>query len=273
MEIEVLISTMNKRSFNFINEMNIKGNCLIINQTNYEKKDYIYDEINKRHIKFLSFNEKGLSKSRNKAIENSTADICVIADDDLVYNDNYLKIIREAYLKYNDADLIIFDVPSTNTMRPDSIISTKTCKIGYLKSLKVSSYKITFKRESILNNKIRFDELFGAGSVFNSGEENIFLFDCLKKGLNIYYIPIKIATVSHETSTWFNGFNRNYFRTKGALSNRLFKCFDFIFILQFAIRKYRLYYKEISIIKAISYMCEGRTDYKQYVQKQHGYFS
>ena len=54
---------------------------------------------NNHKIKFISCDEKGLSKSRNKAINNATGDICIIADDDVTYSDDYIEKIRQAYLE------------------------------------------------------------------------------------------------------------------------------------------------------------------------------
>ena len=79
---------MNQNNIEFLKNMNIKNDIVVINQTNYNQMRIIKNETQK--IKFISVNEKGLSKSRNMAIENSRADICVLADDDFKYYDNNL---------------------------------------------------------------------------------------------------------------------------------------------------------------------------------------
>ena len=60
----------------------------------------------------ISVNEKGLSRSRNKAILNSNADICVIADDDMYYSNQYELNVSKGYKKYPDADIIAYYVDS-----------------------------------------------------------------------------------------------------------------------------------------------------------------
>jgi len=207
----------------------------------------------------LSIRERGLSKSRNKAIRESKSDICILADDDMYYIEKYESIVRKSYLKYNDADLIAFYVDNENKKLKKS--NLKEGRIGFLKSMKLSSVQITFKKKSIVDRNIIFDTGFGAGTSNLMGEENIFLYDCLKKGLKIYYRPIKIATLRKDTqSSWFNGYDRNYFYAKGRVFERMTKIFAPILIIQFAIRKRNKYQCYVTTLDAIKYMFRGAFD-------------
>lgn len=256
MKMEVLVSTMNLDDAEGLKKrMNILGSSVIINQIT--KEDVSDINIFDGENRVYSYHEKGLSKSRNKAIEKSNADICIIADDDLTYVDDYEDIIEQAYNKYRDADIIAFYVESTNKKAPTTMQSEG--KVGFLKSMKIFSFQITFKRESILKRNIKVDENFGAGSgKYTMGEENIFLFDCLRKKAKIYFVPLTIATVTHNESTWFKGFTEQYFISKGACFYRMSKWFSSIFITQFAVRKYKLYKEEMKFTDALKYMFKGR---------------
>lgn len=260
MSLEILVSTMNQKTKKDIEtlqkKMNIKCSSLIINQCPNETKDklLIY---NNKVCKVISYPEKGLSKSRNCAIKQSTSDICVIADDDLCYEDDFEKKVISSYEKYPDADIIAFYVESSNKDRPTTM--QKDGKKSYIGSMKISSFQITFKRKSIINNNLYFDERFGAGSgIYKAGEENIFLFDCLKKKLKIYYVSEKIATVNHQESTWFSGFDKQYLSTLGAAYYRMTPLFSNLLIIQFLIRKYKLYKNNISFLNAFKYMKKGK---------------
>ena len=116
MKIDILISTMNifekSEYLNLLEKMNIKNNSIVINQCPESNRLLICIEYGNN--KLFSYNEKGLSKSRNKALGKSDADICVIADDDIKYDDKYKEIIEKAYKKYPKADLIAFYVNSEN---------------------------------------------------------------------------------------------------------------------------------------------------------------
>lgn len=259
MKIEVLISTMHQKNMDIFSLMNIKTDALAVNQCDYEYIQESKKDGDNTH-RMISLNERGLSRSRNTAIFNSSADICVIADDDLVYKDDYPQVINEAYEKYPDADVIAFSVPSTNALRPTKFL--RDGNVNALQSMKLSSFQLTFKRERVIEKNISFDTLFGAGSLFTCGEENIFLIECLKKGLKIKYSGSEIAVVNHRESTWYEGFNELYFKTKGAMFYRMSKAFWMPLIIQFAIRKHMLYKSSVSFVTAVKYMFQGKSRYR-----------
>lgn len=179
--IEVLISTQNLKNDveveQLVNEMNVSSQYLIINQT-------LDNDVKIKNKNTITKHEKGLSKSRNIAIENAREDIILFADDDVIYNSNYKQIILDAYNKCINADIICFYVESRNKKRKTKKI--KTGKIGYLKAMKVVSFEISCKRKKLLENNIRFDENFGIGARNNRGEEQIFLYEALRRRLKSF---------------------------------------------------------------------------------------
>lgn len=256
MKIEVLLSTMNQIDTSIINKMNISGDAIIINQCNYN--DFVENNENNRWIKMYSFNERGIGLSRNTALMRATGDICIFADDDVVYNDEYTSLILDAFKNNPDADLIIFNVPSLNDERKGPALIKKNSPVNYLNFMRYGTYNIAFKRESVVKANIFFSLLFGGGAKYSAGEDTLFLFECLKKGLKIYTNTAQIGTVSHEESTWFKGYNKKYFFDKGIFFTTLSKKLSYLLILQFAIRRYSLFKHEMGITQAIKYMLEGR---------------
>ena len=93
-----------------------------------------------------------------------------------------------------DADLIIFNIKILNPNRQGSII-TENKKINFFNYMKYGSCRIAFRKSRVDKYNIRFDELFGAGATYTSGEDTIFMNDCLKHGLKIYTCPDTIAYV------------------------------------------------------------------------------
>lgn len=260
MKIDVLVSTMNQSSKKkLLKEMNLNNGVVIINQVT-KKISLDKDCINKK-IYFSNVNDKGLSKSRNMAIQKSQADICVIADDDMWYENRYEKTILNAYNKYPDADIIAFKVERENKKFRAKIKKEK--RVKWLGSMKLSSVQITFKRKSILNKKIIFDERFGAGSIYFFGEENIFLFDCLKQKLIIYYVPIKIATLRDtDFSTWDKSNSPERYKIQGKIFYRMSTLFFWLFIIQFAIRKRKRYEKDMTTKEVLKAMFQGAKELK-----------
>lgn len=254
--IEVLVSTMNQVDFSLIDKMNIKGNALIINQCQVNQYYEIADE--KRTVKFYSFNERGVGLSRNNALMRASSDICLFADDDVVYHDQYERLIIEAFLKKPQADVIIFNVPSSNEKRSGPAQILKNSPVHYLNFMRYGTYSIAFRREKILKANIYFSLLFGGGAKYSAGEDTLFLFDCLNKGLKIWTNTAEIGIVHHNQSTWFKGFNQKYFFDKGFFYATMSKKFSSILILQFAIRKYKIFKNEMGFLQAIKYMLAGR---------------
>lgn len=257
MVIETLISTMNQKDSVFLDKMNLRGKTTVINQTN---DSTIIGSISK-NVSWVNSETIGLSCSRNIAIKKSDSDICIIADDDLVYNDNYHQTILNAYEHNPRADIIAFIVRRTNTDTPKTF-RMKSGWQNYLSAMKISSVEITFKRKSILENNITFNEKIGAGSKYYLGEENVFLTECLKKGLKIKYIPIEIGTVDASESSWFEGYTRKYFKSLGAVYYCMSEYFYIFLIIQFAIRKKQKYSGSMNLIQAVKAMLEGKRQYK-----------
>lgn len=259
MNLDVLVSTMfdNKGLYD---SMNIKGSAIIVNQTDYEDREII--QKNNNILKFISSKDRGLSKSRNLAIKNSDADICLFADNDVTYEDNYINIILDAYKKYPDADIIAFTVKSTDDSRSVNVL--KNGKVNRIMSMKISSVQISFKRSIIEDSNLYLNENFGAGSSqFNSGEENIFLYQAISKGLNVYYVDKKIAEVDFDNSTWYGKDTKKDLITKGAMFYSMSSLVYPFYIIQFAVRKYKEYKDNISFLKAIKFMFEGSKKIKE----------
>lgn len=123
-----------------------------------------------------------------------------------MYN-NYANLIESAFEENPYSDLIAFALDYSDKKYP-----RKRINIDYLNALKISSVQIAFRRNSILKNNIFFDERLGAGTGNGAGEEQKFLYDCLKAGLNIIFLPIYIGKViDNSPSSWFHGYTQEYF--------------------------------------------------------------
>ncbi len=248
MNLEVLISCMYAEDYSIIENSNLsKVNTLVINQCNNNSKVCL----NNCHTVYNT-TSRGLSKSRNIAIELADADVCLLSDDDEVFVDDLEKIIINAYNDIPDADLIIFKM-----INKSDRFGGKRKRLSILDLMRVSSCQISFRLEAI-KNKIEFDTLVGAGTLNGSGEENKFLLDCYKKKLKIYYEPVEIASVAQEQSTWFHGFNAEYFYNRGKTTRYVYGLiFSIIYCAYFALTKYDIYYKDSSMKEALLYSLKG----------------
>lgn len=256
MTLDVLLSAMHLKDYHYIDSLNITGDCVVINQCDRADRQVITDK--GRNITYIETPERGLSKSRNMAMDHASADICIFCDNDVEYVKDYRQIILEEYEKHPEYDMIIFHVESEINPVP-CYLSPR--RISYLTSGRIISYEISFRRESTAG--IRMNERIGAGTKYRMGEENAFLYECLRQGLKIYYVPRRIARLRYEPSTWYSGFNKDFFIARGASFHAMTSRFSLLLVAQYAVRKYKLYRKDVSFIQAVRYMLEGRNSYRR----------
>lgn len=260
MRMEVLIATMKRNSIAFLDSMNIQTDSVIINQLgDIHMNDNIYQG---NTVLVENSSEIGLSKSRNLALKLSTADICLIADDDIKYVSGYEKIILNAYNDYPEADIIAFKVDRVGGERNKAFRSNVHWE-NRLSLFKISSVEITLKKSSIEDKKLQFNENIGAGTKFGQGEESVFLTEAYNYGLRILYLPIKIGETDISESSWFTGYDKNFFKAKG-VSFYLMSPKGYIFLyIQFIFRKFGMYRKKINPFSAFLAMLEGKHEYNE----------
>lgn len=254
--LQVLLSAMHLENESYIDGLKITGDAVIINQCDKESESSI-KRSEDQTVLYVETKERGLSRSRNMAIDKATSDICILCDNDVVYENDYKEKIMSAFEKYEDADIIVFYIKRKEKPVPNF---DKEKRMGYLSVLKIFSPEIAFRRDSIKN--IRFNEEFGAGSgKYIMGEENIFLYDALKAKKKIYYVPVKIAELKEVESTWFSGYDEKFFISRGANYAAMSKPFSHFLIWQFALRKKNLYIDKMSTKEVLKLMYKGRREF------------
>ena len=256
--MEVLVSAMNIENIRgFVTNMNLKTDAIIVNQT--DQNSYSEMIINNKKIKVYNFNEKGVGLSRNTALMRANSDIVLMSDEDMIYEDDYEEKILEAFRTNPKADTIIFNIKSANKNRPSPQIK-RNKRINKFNYLKYGAPRIAIKTDSLKKKNVYFSLLFGGGTKYQSGEDSIFIRQCLEKKMKIYTSIELIGTVKQEDSSWFKGYNEKFFIDKGALFANLFPTFTSIYFLQFLLRhKYML--KQIKFARAYKLMSKGKKEF------------
>lgn len=251
MRIQVLVATMNQTDHSLVEKMNIQTDAIIANQCNNNSVEEFFHCSQK--IKYLNFAEKGVGLNRNNALMRAEADICLFADDDMIYVNNYAQIIEKSFLENPKADVIVFNLHEKNTTRKTI---TKKCKVGYFNYLRYGTARIAVRLSSIKKNAIYFNQCFGGGTEHCHGEDNLFLNSCLKKGLNIIAIPEYLAELTEEReSSWNKGYDDKYLQDQGILYRALSKKWWRLLCLQDALRRHRSY--GLSFFTAYKKMSKG----------------
>ena len=254
MRLEVLVSTMHQKDYSLLEKMNIQTDAIIVNQCD-ENSIYEFD-YRGRKIKWMNLNERGVGLSRNTALMRSTADICLFADDDVVYCDGYEEIVLSAFNNKPKADLIVFNLKSQNPNR-EEILTQKTYKLHWHNCLKFGAFRIAVRRKEIIKSNVVYSLLFGGGAIYQAGEDNLFITQCLQRGKKGYASELHIGTVKQEESTWFKGYNEKYYHDRGALFRAMYgkkaKLVLFLFELKKGIKGFGKRFKHAS---------KGIKDYK-----------
>lgn len=247
MKLDILMSCMHQTDDALIHKSKITGSAVVVNQCDREGftqygKAAVYDT-----------KERGLTRSRNMAIAKSDADICLLCDDDEEFVVDYEQNILAAYERLPQADVIIFKMVN----RPASF-SDKVQELKFPKTMKVSSWQISFRRESLLRAGVRFDERMGAGTGNGAEEELKFLTDCRKAGLRIFYVPYAIASVAQAESTWFAGFNEKFFFDRGTTTRYILGApLAVLYGVYYVLRKRSMYAEQISMMGALKAIFRG----------------
>lgn len=262
MKLEVLVSSMHQRDHSLLDKMNINSNAIIINQCDKNKLEKFTYRGNQ--IKLFSFAERGVGLSRNNALMRATGDICLFADDDVIYEDGYEQMVLKAFVDNPKADVIIFNLQRLNDKRQSHKIIRKK-RVRIYNALRYGTVRIAVKTQRIHEKNIYFSLLFGGGAQYSAGEDTLFLCDCFHKGLKIYTSPEQIGVVEQKESTWFAGYNEKFFVDKGVLFHYISKRLARLLCIQFVIRKYKQFSEEMHWSKALRLMNQGINEVRKNV--------
>ena len=251
-QLDILLSCMFAEPEKLVENSKITGNCVIINQCD-EKSTFDFDTKNGK-AKVYSVTDRGLTKSRNLAIRKSDADICMLCDDDEVFADDYEEKILKAYEENPQADVIIFKMINREPSFEDKVMQLK-----FPNTLKVASWQISFRRDSLIKTGVRFDELLGSGTGNGAEEELKFLSDCISNGLSVWYVPYEIAEVGNgEDSKWFSGFDKKFFENRGSTTRYILGFpISVFYAFYYCIKKRPMYTENISFGSALGATLKG----------------
>ena len=165
MKLEVLMSCMHQTDDRLVAASGLTGDVVIINQCAQE----LYQEFPTASgcARMFSTPQRGLTKSRNMAIRESRADICMICDDDEHFEPDYQDRILQAYQDLPQADIIVFKIGNVPTRAFEDHVQ----QLRFPQTMKVCSVQISFRRQRLLDAGVYFDELLGAGT--GNGNGNI----------------------------------------------------------------------------------------------------
>lgn len=208
---------------------------IIVSQKNHKKVEEVIFEYDLK-IKHIPIDKLGLSIARNIGIRECQGNIITFSDDDCWYPNNVLKQVESDFSNEDSIDIIcyqIFDPEKKVYLRNYKSNAYYLNKINLLNRL---SIEIFINTDKVSLNDIKFDEEFGLGAKYPSGEENIILNDLIKKKYKGKSIPDVI--VYHSKKQQNTQIPPSLFISKGALFRRIFNLpIGIILYIAFYIKK------------------------------------
>lgn len=139
----------------------------------------------------------GLSNNRNEVMRHCTADIVMIADDDVRYFEEGIEGIMDIFEKNPELAVATFkseqNLPRTYPER--SVRLGKRLPKGY----GVTSIELAYRREAI--GDLRFCPELGVNApVLKSGEDEVFLHSAISRGLDCRFFPVLVCSHPHEST-------------------------------------------------------------------------
>ncbi len=258
-KFEILCVTMNQHDFSKLKQMNIHSNIVFANQG--DRTAYEEYEFDGHTAKMISTQTRGVGINRNLALTYASADICLFADDDVVYADDMEKRVLAEFDAHPDADIIVFHLDTDSERKQIRYPKTKKC--GPFTRMPWGGCRIAVRLNSIKKANVWFTTLFGGGCLFPSGEDSMWLADAKKKGLTFYVSKETIGKVSFEESSWFTGYDNKFFFAKGAYYAAVHPKTVSFWMLYFALRTHS--FARIPIKDRIVWMTRGKNAYSEMI--------
>lgn len=253
MRLQLLVSALNAEPAALAEKMNIGSEAVIVNQAD----GFAYEELERkgRRVRCYTFAERGVGLSRNNALLRADGDICLFADEDIRYEDDYEEKVLREFEKNPDADMIVFNIDVAPSRRTYHI--EKYGRVRFYNCGRYPTYSFAARTERLHGANITFSLLFGGGAKYSNGEDSLFIRECLKKGFHIYKAPVTLGREEERQSTWFHGYNWKFFYDRGFLYHYLYKRAALAMAFQFLLRHRDVMCGEIPAKKAFKIMREG----------------
>lgn len=199
------------------------------------------DLLARADVTYLPQAGRGLSRSRNAAIEAATADHLFVLDDDVAIDpDAMLRIAGRAASDGTDVAAYYHRLTDGTSTLPSSSADPQAAepiRVGRLGVGSITSIDLSFRREAIVRSGVRFDTDFGLGATYPSCEEAVFLGDCLGAGLTIRRYPDAVCTHPPESSGLDFYSSPERVRPRRAMMRRIFGPAAPVFVLAFWAKK------------------------------------
>ena len=175
----------------------VPGVSYIVSWQNHENTPVPDSLAHRPDIFIHRFDTTGQSLNRNNSLELCTADIILIADDDLKYTTEALLNVISTFEEHPEVDLATFrSINDCKTAYPRESVKLKS----HLPSnYSVSTYEMAIRRKTA--GALRFHPELGLASPsLHGGEDEAFLLTAIKRGLHCRFFPLTLCVHDHPST-------------------------------------------------------------------------
>ncbi|MCM1164209.1 MAG: glycosyltransferase [Muribaculaceae bacterium] len=194
MTLDVLISTHAPEGIQRVEQMglpHVDGVRYIVSWQRHADTSVPPSLASRSDVEIYRLSQPGLSRNRNNAMDHSTADIMLMADDDLVYTPEGLRSIIIAFEQRPSMLIASFMYAGEDAKK----YPASECTLDHLpKGFYQSAIEIAVRR-CAATATLRFSPDFGLGSErWPVGEDTIFMLSARHRGITPVFIPLVICT-------------------------------------------------------------------------------
>ena len=211
-ELKRLIESLKKQTYKDFE-------VVIVSQSNHDMVEKCFEGVD-FYYKHIKSNTKGASVARNIGLKEIKGDIFALSDDDCWYTEDALEFVYNYFNKNEDADVLCCQYyDPVKKIYPKVYPENEIKDFSKIQILKKAAIEIFVNANRVKDYKIGFDEGFGVGPIYNSGEEYMYLMDLKKLGYKLNYYPKVLAYHNVREKDYLD---EKSFVAKGPVFKRLF---------------------------------------------------
>lgn len=163
--------------------------------------------INDKRIKLINIFKKNLSIAKNIGIQKAKYQAIAIMDDDITLSKKYLSIGKNTMNRKKKFSLIFGSIHTKNNKKLSYNMLSKDSKINYSNFLSCLASSMWINKNKFRYKKKLFDEKFGLGGKYGSGEETDLILNTLNEKKYIFYkynLKIYHPDISKKNKEYLN---------------------------------------------------------------------
>ena len=150
-------------------------------------------------LRYLRFDDRGLSRNRNHCLRHAAGRLCLIADDDIEFLPGWSETVLRGFAARPDATFVTFALVDAND-QPKRAYPPAAVRHDVRSAYRVISAELAFDLDWARALGVGFNEHLGIGTLVGIGEENVFLRDLMKQGGAGWLVPDPIVRNGPSTA-------------------------------------------------------------------------